>query len=355
LHENVRTTVAFLRGRGWHVTVFSPPGIFQQQLEAAGVTWRPLDGGLDSPPESETFHLVHAHPGSARKLGLALAAKHGCPFFLTLHGAWLDQIEEYANQCSGIICVSQAIADEVSERAPAFAPRVHVIPNSTLPAERTPLSGLHYLLRRFRSARPLRLIMASRFDQDKEKVVQFLAECWQEQNALSSDRLVWDIVGAGTLLNALQAASRPLRAKFGPDTVRFHGWVDRPALETLYSESDVAVAPGRSAIDAMGRGLPIVAVGSRGCAGLGTVDRLGELAHANFGGFGLVERRSAAATISELVELSTNRRRLAALGRASACFARERFDERVHNQRLLDLYAEAMRTHPIPVLNSAAR
>ena len=348
LQENVRATVHLLRDRGWHVTVFSPPGPFQQQIEAAGVAWRLLEDGLDALPETEVFHLVHAHPGSARKLGLALAAKHKCPFFITLHGAWVDHIEEYASQCSGILCVSEAVAEAVSARVPAFASRVHVIPNSTIPAERTPLSRLRELFRRPGNARPLRLIVASRFDRDKEKVVEFLAECWQRQDALCSDRLAWNIAGAGTLLDALEAASRPLRANVGPDAVRFHGWVDRQALEALYVESDVAVAPGRSAIDAIGRGLPIVAVGSQGCAGLGTVGRLSELAHANFGGFGLVEHRSAITTVAELIELSASRRRLAALGRASTRFARERFDARVHDQRLLALYADALRSESIP-------
>ncbi len=174
---------------------------------------------------------MHAHPGRARELGLLLAARHRCQFFIT--SAWLDKIESYADQCSGILCVSEAVAAIVAARTPDSASRIYVVPNVTMPSDPGQLSRLRKRFRRPRPGQPLRLIVASRFDRDKAKVVEFLAECWERQHALGIDRLAWNVAGTGTLVEKLQEAARPLRAGVGPDAVRFHGWLDRPALEAL--------------------------------------------------------------------------------------------------------------------------
>ena len=173
---------------------------------------------------------------------------------------------------------------------------------------------------------------------DKSKLVDFLIECWQEQARRSLGTIRWQIAGSGGRHNELAQAAAIFRPS--SDTVTFHGWMDHAALGALIDRCDVAVAPGRSAQEAMVRGKPVVAVGSGGNAGLVTVERFDAIAAGNFGGFGTAASPSAGETVDDLTRLAENGGLRRNLGIALRALTLHRFDAKVQEERLETFYRE---------------
>lgn len=347
LQENVRATAISLLAAGDEPVVFCPPGPFADSLRTQGIAARSLcfadpdllAGLRDEPP----FDIVHAHPGTIRKFGLPLAEQAESAFFATFHGRWLDAIHACADRCDGIIAVSPAVRDAILSVAPKANGKVTVIPNATVSSIRQHLARLSRNAFRLASGSPLlRIVVASRFDSDKRRLTDFLLSAWKEQAHRDAYDLTWQVAGGGSDMDELIEAADKLDAALGRRVVSFLGWLNQHDLAKAYAESDVAVAPGRSAIDAMAHGLPVIAVGSAGCAGLATPDRFEEIAYANFGGFGLINERAPSTVVSELIRLQEKRSRLLKLSYESSRFSRLRFCQVKQNERLMELYREAI-------------
>lgn len=352
LQDNVRATARFLRAGGHRPVIFCPPGPFAEEMRADGVeVWTTGfgedDGLLDRLKMGERFDVVHAHPGSSRVFGLSLAQHFGCPFLITIHGRWLDGIHKYAKACAAIIAVSPAIKAEILRRVPAVEQRIEVIPNATYPVDGDQRWSTGKTLRRrvraLTRTSKLKVMVASRFDTDKRRLTDFLLHIWEKQVAAAEAGIEWQIAGTGSDLTELVSAAESMSQRMNRRLVDFKGWLAHEELARVSHECDVAVAPGRSAIDAMALGLVVVAVGSAGCAGMATPDRFDELAHANFGGFGLQTEVDAAKILDDLVELKGNIGRLEQISRASVQYVRTHFDQEQCNRRLFGLYEAALK------------
>lgn len=345
LHENVKDTVRYLRGHDVKVSVFSPPGPFGQEIADLGADWFEMDERGYTAAEFGAglpqFDLVHAHPGLARKLGLRIADASRCPFLITFHGAWLNNVETYSAKCTYIIAVSDAIAEATRKVAPEAADRVFVIRNGSNFDTNVQLQ--HAV--GSKEGATLDICVASRFDVDKIVLVEFLERVWRLQGQKTNANFRWHVAGTGTEQSRLISAAEYLNAKVRRAAVTFYGWLGKTDLDALYGNSDLAMAPGRSAIDAMARGLPVIAIGSKGCAGLVTNDNFALLSRSNFGGFGLADVRSPQDVIETLTKLVCDRHELSKHAHGVYLLARDDFGAERQNRILGGLYEEALRGH----------
>ena len=332
LQENVKATALNLVRDGHDVAVFCPAGPFQAILRGHDVEvfdLAELEGVQDG------FDIVHAHPGESRVLGYRAAARLKVPFFVTYHGRWIDRVASYHRDCHKILVVSPAVRDAVLAAAPSSGERIVVVPNAVDLGKVRSASAPCVPLRAGR----LRIAVASRFDADKAPLIRLLTKLWERQEVCNAHHISWDIAGAGTELEEMKRACE--RSFGGTAPVCFHGWLHEPALSELVDSADVAIAPGRSALEAMARGKPVVATGSAGCFGLVTEDRFESAAYCNFGGYGLSAEAIPGAVFDELDALANNVPMRAELGDRSSAFVRSRFDLKAHHRRLEELYIKA--------------
>jgi glycosyltransferase involved in cell wall biosynthesis len=345
LHENVKDTIRHLREQGASVSVFSPPGPFCRQVVDLGAAWFELNERGWTPKEIVSllsqFDLVHAHPGPARKLGLRIAKLSRCPFLITFHGAWLNHVHTYSADCTYIIAVSDAIAEAIEAAAPEATNRIIVVRNGSNFERQIELPRDVAA----KDKATLDVCVASRFDQDKILLVEFLKRAWRLQGEVGDAVIRWHVAGAGSELNALIAAAEYLNSKVGRPSVTFYGWLGRTDLDAVYANCDIAVCPGRSAIDAMALGLPVIAVGSKGCAGLVTSQNFALLSRSNFGGFGLADPWSAEEVIECLRDLAVHRAELSTNAQQVYSLARAQFAAGRQNRILQRLYERALQDH----------
>lgn len=345
LHSNTRQTADMLMKRGHDVTLVCPPGPFAKQMQAAGAQTIETDfnnhGALLEYLAPLSFDIIHAHPGLARMFARKVAAGSKIPLFITFHGAWLDGIENYWQETTAILAVSPAIVDEILMRCPGAEGRVHLIPNATcvLPEDAEDLPG--------DSAGSgqksgFNIVVASRLDGDKLQLVEFLIDILNVQATAGSTQFHWHFAGDGTELPRLREAAAQTACAGAKDGATFHGWLPEEQLGDLNRMADFAVAPGRSAIDALGMAIPTVAVGSAGCFGVVTPENYAAAAHCNFGGFGLTEGATAQAVFDDLTALAEDPARLAPLGRQLQDLVQANHNQSVWDDRLMTLYRASL-------------
>ncbi|HYD64547.1 sulfotransferase [Azospirillum sp.] len=323
LHEHAMAQIKALRSRGHTCTVMCRPGAFAERARAAGgrvVTshFRDPDEDVAKALRHPGIDLVHAHPFAARRVGLKVAQTLGVPFFLTIHGMYTDDLETYA-PCVDMVCaVSDALRDHILAHTAMEPRRVVVLrngvdtevfrpdaspsrfpppPRGLLDCVNRTLRAVPALLHRpggGRAAAPpaapgdgeRTIVFASRFDKDKAFILDIIQETWRTMAETGRSDLHWVMAGDGVLRPDLEKAAAQLNARTGRPLVRFEGWRPAAELAHLFRQADIVVAPGRSALEAMACGVPVIAVGSKKYVGILQGDGLLQGMHTNFGGIG---------------------------------------------------------------------
>lgn len=335
LQENIRATAIHARNCGWDIRLALPDGPFLLSLEKAGFRTLPVDyqDALSVKAAADFIacvDVIHAHPGSK---AVALAAATDAPLIYTVHGAWHDSIQQYAHRLASIICVSDAVRDLVVRAVGEQASVVTTIPNGVDVALFSEI--------RTRSRAP-QVVIASRFDSDKRALVDLVAALWSAQIAAADRDVRWVVAGTGTQLEELRAAAEPLVGADGSALVKFAGWLEVDELAGVIRHATAAVAPGRSAMEALAMGLPTLAVGSAGASQVFTAGDLQKAARSNFGGYGspptdaistdeLWNRLHVAATQHD-----------AAFSSEAANFVVQNFDNVKVNDAIVALYDEVL-------------
>ena len=92
-------------------------------------------------------------------------------------------------------------------------------------------------------------------------------------------------MGEGTLKEEIQHHVKKIINK-NQNFVSFVGWKEGSELVYEYVKSDIVIAPGRCALEAMSCGKPVIAIGSKGYVGLIDKENWLKGVYANFGGIG---------------------------------------------------------------------
>lgn len=225
------------------------------------------------------FDLVHAHPFQARIVGAAIARKFQSKLFLTIHGQYLDAIDD-SFDC--IICVSERIADYIRANTDIDGEKVHVIPNAVDTQSFHPQKA--FALRKF-FKKATTVTVCSRIDPDKEVLFRCIKDTahyltsWKKsiQLCIQGENFYGDVQ---EFINSVMA--QPANTRL---VIRNDPWCDdRRKLCQIFNASDIVIASGRAAAESLACLRPTIAVASRGYVGL-LDDNSIELGIAtNFGG-----------------------------------------------------------------------
>lgn len=339
LQENVLSTARAALLSGWQVSVLCPSGNFvDDHLRPLGVNAVPVDFlSTSSTAQAREVlsqaDLIHAHPGPSRELALQAAGVTGVPVVFTIHGAWFDGVQHYANQLAAIVCVSPAVREAVHLLCPDHASRVVYVPNGIESDRFSASSGV--------PSEPGHVVVASRLDIDKRVLVDTLVGLWEVQARLDTrPALRYTIAGQGTLLSELQIAAKRLGI-----LADFAGWQDTDGLAGLYQRATATIASGRAALEALACGRPTLALASAGAAEVFNSHQLQGAAHSNFGGYGALPPNSLDTVFANLHAAALQPD--SSFAKQAAHFVRQYHDNRVVNQQLLSIYETSITSNQL--------
>lgn len=348
LHHHVLASTGALLAAGHEVVVVSKSGPFAEAVRALGAShietdWSEEDAAATVAKACEVDpDIVYCHPFASRQLGVAVAEALAVPLVAVWHGMYEDFANDWAASAERVIAVSDGVADYLRERCPALGERLVVIPNGVdeqwqrVPQPTTPAGDAR---RTDSGAEFVNIGFVCRLDEDKQFIIDVFAGAVADDALACRDDVVWHIIGDGEGRDALASE---LDAAGVHTAIRWHGWLDTPAMTAVMADCDIIIAPGRSALEAMALGRATIAVGSKHYAGVVGPDTWRAIAATNFGGIGTrfeeYSHGTLAADLAGLIDDAPRRRRLGEFG---ADLIDERFRDSVAQQRLLNVLAEA--------------
>jgi len=328
LHLNVMSTALHCKQNGHDVTVVCKEGIFTEKLLESDInvintnfTDSEFSQTIDKIVElnrTNKIDIIHAHPFHSRKLGLLISKILEVPFFVTIHGRYTDKIETYIDKAAMVFTVSEGIKDYVKEHLiksgmRKYLYKLFVVPNGVnmeLFKPESPPSSIT------KDPQKLNISLISRLDKDKEFIINIFYKALTFTRDKFAEKVSWTIVGDGTLKEEMKQKVEEISS--GEHFVNFVGWKENNELLMEYMNSDLIIAPGRSALEGMSCGKPVIALGSKGYVGLIDKDNWLKGVYANFGGIGnKIEdyiEGSVETDINRVIEDATLRKELEELG-----------------------------------------
>lgn len=268
LHSNVSAQLAAARRAGWAPTLMCPEGPFaakmRRRFRVVTHDFADEDEAVETAMGAGPFDLVHAHPWASFRVGAQVATGFGAHLVVTRHNVRIGDLPARSHLVDLVVAVSDLARQAIVVGTDIPRERVVVVPNGI---------DTRRFRRRHRSryagAQP-RILVASRFDEDKTFIVELLEETWatmgKERHGWPAMR--WTIAGDGTLLPRMRQSVERFLSRDGSIGVEFVGWLEPPALARAMAAASVVIAPGRSALEALATGTTTIAVGGRGYLGL---------------------------------------------------------------------------------------
>ena len=352
LHAHVRAQCTALRKSGNHAVVMCKPGPFAEFLRNDGVEvlttdYQDLQASIYTALAAGPYGLIHAHPFQSRKVGLAVADARDTPFVATYHGNYLDGLDGWHERAELIIAVCPEIRDSLLCGTSVSAAKVVTISNGVnfsiftkdVSVRKSSLDDERERVRNTDDNRRT-ISFVSRLDPDKKFQLEVIINCWKQCIETRSFYVDWSVAGDGRERERLEQEAARLNDAAGRQIVRFHGWLDEFELAKLLAASDLAIGPGRCAIEAMACGTPAVAVGRDCYVGLVEADRFlaaaytnfGDTAHGNFS-------KDTGRMFDDITSIIYDRKLLRQIGQTSTVLIKAYFDQEMVDGQLLSLYA----------------
>ncbi|TVT28889.1 glycosyltransferase family 4 protein [Salinicoccus cyprini] len=338
LHENVYASALYMKKHGCEVHVVSKPGLLQERLESHGINTIPTDfSSVEETLESientsVNFDLIHFHPGRSKHAALKYGRKYEIPMVETYHGMWADELRKHIRHLSAVITVSEGVKGYLQNSISKYHERYYVMPNG-YDTERFNQPIFHT-----NDSSELNIGLITRLDQDKQFIMDIMLLAVNHLRKNTRFKLNIHIIGDGTLKDEFVELCTSLLKNSNHEII-FKGWLVDKALEKAYLDCDIIIAPGRSAIEGMACGKPVISVGSKNYVGLIKNDNWQKGVHNNFGGAGQRFLNYEIGHVeNDLDHLLEAPERIRTLGEFSRKIALQFFDADKINQELFDLY-----------------
>jgi len=265
--------------------------------------------------------LIHCQSDLAAKRGLLLHQLTRIPLVITWHGAYSsDEFPDIAEEAERIICVSEEIYNMFLIQYPAAEPKMLVIQNGVSITDFRPgmaekASG--------------EVTFIGRIGEDRVVGLKYLIEGFMQS---SLGRL--NIVGLGSL----PGIEENPRLNFVGEINNVYDYI---------AKSDIVVATGRGAREAMACGKPCIVMSNWGYDGIVIPSRLKKMEYANFSGRGICRPLSAGAILQDLDMLSSAELR-SKLGIYGRYLAETLYDNQKTTDRAVKIYTQAIMGNKLP-------
>jgi len=148
------------------------------------------------------------------------------------------------------------------------------------------------------------------------------------------------VVGGMAMPPEFPALVAAVNGRLGAEAIRHVG--HQRDVRPYLAAADVVIAAGRSAIEALVIGRPVVALGEACCVGVVSAETAPAAMRTNFGDFAAPGRPDPEPVASDVVALLENRQRRLELAGWGSAFARRHYDVGLVWRRLQDVYRSAL-------------
>ncbi|WP_226648668.1 glycosyltransferase family 4 protein [Microbulbifer variabilis] len=361
LHSHVYAQARAITKVGWRCTILCKPGIFAQQCRDNGLDV--IEDNFKDPSGSATcitnafkFDIVHAHPFASREIGQRIAKILNIPIMLTIHGKYIDSLEEDSDDFSRIFCVSLGVRDHLVKKGVKNLHKILIYPNAV--NTEVFYGGYSERLDRVKAissnfptrilAKDRMIVFSCRMGPDKEFILNCVIDTWayQVKNRLTTWN--WLVAGDGPERSQLESVAIELNKDLGRQCITFLGWQDEDKLNKIYQSADLIVAPGRSALDGLGSNRPVIAIGSKAYIGIIDEENWYKGTYSNFGGVG--DRGYISGELyRDINSIIYDDERLAVLGRLGKQKISYFYDQKYWDKWLVNQYREVFELHNKPL------
>lgn len=268
--------------------------------------------------------LIHCQSDLAAKRGLLLHQLTRIPLVITWHGVYTrDEFPEIAQKAAKIICVSEEIYNMFLRQYPSPEPKMLVIQNGVSITEFRPSIA---------EKPSSEVTFIGRIGEDRAVGLKYLIESF-----IQSSFKILNIIG----LESLPGIEDNPRINFVGEIESVNDYIAR---------SDIVVATGRGAREAMSCGKPCIVMSNWGYDGIITPSRLKKIEYANFSGRGICRPLSTDAILQDLNMLSSVelRNKLGIYGRY---LAETLYDNERTTDQVVKVYTQAIKGNKLPGKN----
>lgn len=288
-----------LQREGHQVVVASKGGVFEDELRSSGVKHYlvPLDNKkphnvfkayytLKNIIEIEKIDLVHAHARIPGFICGLLHKKMQFPFVTTAHGTWKTGygLKYITNWGQKTVAVSEDVKKYLLQNYKIKEEDIKVTINGIDTLKFSPdidCSGLknEFGLRDDHK----KVVYISRLDQDRSFIINRLLDVIPELSTeLENLRVL--IVGSGNLLDYVKEKAIEINKRASEDVLTVTG--SRTDINRFTALADLFIGFGRSSLEALAAGRPLILAGNDGYIGILDEHNLDAAIHSNFSGRG---------------------------------------------------------------------
>lgn len=289
VHEWALTAVQDMVQDGAQVVVVGQDGTFRDRIEAAGgeyrsLTWDKWQGAVAPLSTDGTWDLIFSHGPLARNLALGVSDLTGSPVYHMIHGAYLDQVNDWSPRATNILAASPSVQDFVVRVGKVEPWKVVVVPNGVPDSVfDLPYRTLNDKLSDGKGT----VVTAARLAPDKLHQIDPTIRLVSDLATLKPE-IDWtlDVMGDGPLRQEFQARFRLGLEHLGNVTIAYSGWVDPAEVPRRMNQAVAACVAGMGGVRALAAGTLALGVGAQGSVGIQAGTNLRAGIWSNFGDHG---------------------------------------------------------------------
>jgi glycosyltransferase involved in cell wall biosynthesis len=294
---------------------------------------------------SRGIELAHAHSRAASWVAFVATRASPAPLVSTLHILQTPHLSARTVSVYGeeVIAVSPAVEEHALHALHLPRERVHLLMNGVdLDRFRPPPGAAAAPARRALGlpAAGMLVALVGRLTAERGAAARLVvSEIFPRvRDSVRSAGLV--VVGGMRTPEDFGLLVAEANRRLGGEWVRHVG--HQTDVAPWLAAADVVVAGGRSAIEALAMGRPVLALGLTDYVGVVGEATAGEALRTNFGDFGAPRRVDAARVAADLASLLGDAGRRGELGRWGRAFAQRHFDAAVLWPRVEEVYRRAL-------------
>lgn len=284
---------------GFNVAAASAGGVYEKELIESNIKVYhvPLDNKkphnvvkaynqLHNIIEKEKIDLVHAHARIPGFICGLLHKKMGFPFVTTAHGTWKTGygLRYITNWGQKTVAVSEDIRKYLLDNYKIEDKNIKVTINGIDTEKFSPEVDCSDIMTELSlTAKDKKIVYISRFDSDRSYIINKLLEIIPELSKRVQNLKVV-MVGSGNLLDMVKEKAAGINSSIGQNTVIVTG--SRTDINKFTALADLFIGFGRSSLEALSAGKPLILAGNEGYIGILDENSLDAAVKSNFSGRG---------------------------------------------------------------------